>query len=74
MEKRRIDAEFVDRGFGFPVRLLNVPMVNVRSIWTPDVNYKALAENVLFMLAAKPAKLSGAEIKFIRSYFEMTLK
>lgn len=74
MEKRRIEAEFLDKGFGFPVRLLKVPMVNVRGTWTPDINYKELAKTVLFMLAAKPARLSGAEIKFIRTYFEMTLK
>lgn len=72
--ERKIEAKFVDEGFGFPVTLLNVHMVKVRGTWTPELNYKMLAETVLIALAQKPARLTGAEIKFIRTHFEMTLK
>lgn len=70
----KIQKEFVDTGFGFKVRLRNVPMVRIRGTWTPKINYNHLASAVLHALAFKPSRLTGAEIKFIRTYFEMTLK
>ena len=33
----KIQKEYVDMGFGFPVYLQNVPMVKVRGVWTPKV-------------------------------------
>lgn len=73
MEKK-IAKVFVDEGFGFKVRLLNVPMVKVRGQWTPNINYNELAEVVLHALAHKPSRLTGAEVRFIRQHFEMTLQ
>lgn len=70
----KIQKEFVDTGFGFPVRLRNVPMVKVRGEWTPKVNYNNLAQTVLHALAFKTSRLTGSEIKFIRTHFEMTLQ
>ena len=65
---------FTDHGFGFPVMLLNVPMIKVRGKWTPNINYNELTEVVLIMIAKKPVKLTGNEVKFIRQHFEMTLQ
>jgi DNA-binding transcriptional regulator YiaG len=65
---------FVYEGFGFPVALVNVPMVRIRGTWTPDVNYNTLELQVLHALALKPAKLTGAEIHFIRHAMRMTLE
>lgn len=61
-------------GFGFPVRLVNVPMVKVRGAWTPKVNYNELAQAVLRGLTRKESRLTGSEIKFIRAHFGMTLQ
>lgn len=70
----KIQKGFVDTGFGFPVRLRNVLMVKVRGAWTPKINYNHLAEAVLNSLAFKPSRLTGAEIRFIRTHFQMTLQ
>ena len=70
----KIQKEFIDNGFGFPVHLRNVPMVKVRGEWTPKVNYNHLAESLLHALSFKPTRLTGLEIHFIRNHFEMTLK
>lgn len=70
----KIQKEFIDTGFGFPVRLLNVPMIKVRGVWTPKLNYNGLADAVLFALSDKDSRLTGNEIKFIRTHFEMTLQ
>jgi hypothetical protein len=73
MEKK-ITKVFVDEGFGFKVRLLNVRMIKVRGQWTPNINYNKLAGVVLQALAHKPSRLTGAEIHFIRQHFGMTLQ
>lgn len=72
MRKRKIQKSFLYEGSGFPVYLLNVSMVHVRDVWTPDVNYNDVDSLILQALAFKPARLTGLEIRFIRHYFEMT--
>lgn len=74
MKAKKIQKEFIDSGFGFPVKLLNVPMVKVRGAWTPSINYNRLAEAVLTALCNKPARLTGNEVQFIRLHFGMTLQ
>ena len=73
MEKK-IKRTHIDHGFGFPVKLLNVPMIEVRGEWTPAINYSLLTEVVLRELCVKDARLTGSEVKFVRQHFEMTLQ
>jgi DNA-binding XRE family transcriptional regulator len=70
----KIQKEFVDHGFGFPVILRDVTMIKVRGEWTPKVDYNRLSLCVLLALVEKPARLTGSEIRFIRHHFEMTLQ
>ncbi len=72
--ERKIEPQFIDYGCGFPVVLLNVPMIKVRDKWIPDIDYALLEKTILFDLCHKPSKLTGNEIRFIRLYFQMTLK
>lgn len=72
--KRKTSARFVYHGFGFPVTLHHVPMVRLRGAWTPDVNYELLERALLRVLAEKPARLSGSEVRFIRLSASMTLQ
>ncbi|MEK7483360.1 MAG: hypothetical protein AABZ60_03405, partial [Planctomycetota bacterium] len=72
--KTKIQKEYMDLGFGFPLYLQNVPMVYVRGVWTPNVNYKRLSEMVFQMFVEKPSRLTGNELKFIRNKLQMTLK
>ncbi|MFN8672351.1 MAG: hypothetical protein U0457_09795 [Candidatus Sericytochromatia bacterium] len=74
MKKTKTEKIFIDNGFGFPIILLNVPMILIRDIWTPNIDYKKLTSTVLKNLVIKPTRLTGNEIKFIRLTFEMTLK
>ena len=74
MPQKKIEERFVYDGFGFPVVLLNVPMIEVRGVWTPKVDYNKLARAMVLALADKPARLTGSEIRFVRHYFEMTLE
>jgi hypothetical protein len=74
MSDTKIDKRFVYDGFGFDVVFRNVPMVKVRGAWTPKLDYNKLSRELALALARKPARLTGAEIRFIRHYFEMTLE
>jgi hypothetical protein len=72
--EEKIQKEYIDYGFGFPVRLRHVPMIKVRGSWTPNIDYSLLTRAVLCALAYKPSRLSGNEIRFVRNHFEMTLQ
>ncbi len=72
--KTKIQKEFLDTGFGFPILLFNFPMIKVRSEWSPKINYNLLSVKLLRALSQKQSRLTGNQIKFIRNYFEMTLK
>jgi DNA-binding transcriptional regulator YiaG len=74
MTERRIQKESIDHGFGFPIRLRNVPMVKVRGAWTPDLNYEKLADAVVKALCFKPVRLTGNEVRFIRLKSQITLQ
>lgn len=74
MTETKTQKTFTDHGFGFPVKLQNVPMIKVRGKWTPNIDYNALAEVVLKTLCEKPVKVTGNEVRFIRQVFEMTLQ
>lgn len=72
--ERKIQKTFIYEGFGFPIQLIDVPMLKTRGEWTPDINYNLLQEAIVRALAVKPFCLTGNEIKFIRKYFKLTLK
>lgn len=74
MKREKIKKTFIDRGFGFAVKLLNVPMIEIRGIWTPNIDYNLLAEGVLRALCEREGRLTGNEVRFIRLHYEMTLQ
>jgi DNA-binding transcriptional regulator YiaG len=64
-------ASVVFNELGFPIRLVNVRMVEVRGQQVPDVNMKTLQELVFRRLVDKPARLTGSEVRFIRKYLRL---
>lgn len=71
--KKKVQKIYQDYGFGFPVTLLNVPMMWIRGEWMPNVNQNELQSFVVEALAVKQSRLTGNEIHFIRLYLKMTL-
>lgn len=65
---------FIYEGLGFPIRLVNTPMKKVFGEWAIDINFNILQISVLNMLARKATPLSGAEIRFIIDYLEMSTR
>ena len=71
-ELKRSDEDYVFTGFGFPVVLRGAPMVEFRGELVPDIDFVWLQSAVLDAMALKPGRLTGAEIKFIRTELGMT--
>lgn len=72
MTKQKIEKEYVYEGLGFPIILKNVSMIELRGIWTPDINLNVLQKIVLLALAHHPADLTGNQIRFIRLWLQLT--
>jgi hypothetical protein len=70
--RTKIAKEIIDNGFGFPVRLSHVPLVEVRGEWVPKLDYNKLAERVLLVLSRLERPLTGHEARFVRQHFNLT--
>jgi len=64
-------ANVLYKELGFPILLVNPPMVTVRGQRIPDVNLRSVQEAVFHLLVIKPARLTGAEVRFIRKYLRL---
>lgn len=72
-DKHKIQKRYVDNSCGFSVTLMNVPMIQVRGTWVPNIDYNKLQIELAVVLSQKQNRLTGNEIKFIRLFFEMNL-
>ncbi len=67
-QNTKIVKKFIYQGLGFPVILRNVLFHKVRKEWLPKIDVEEIARIVFEKLPSKPSKLTGNEIKFIRTY------
>ncbi len=72
MAKQKIEREFVYDGLGFPIVLRNVPMIELRGVWTLDIDLNVLQRAVLLALAHHPMDLTGNQIRYIRTWLGLT--
>lgn len=72
MKKQKIIKEITYNGLGFPIILRNVPMIEVRGVWIPDINLNTLQKVVLLALAHNATDLTGNQIRFIRLWLGLT--
>ncbi len=70
--KNKKKSTFVFEGFGFPIKLIKVPMKKVLGEWCIDINMNKLMLVILEALIHKPIALTAEELHFIRSYLDMT--
>lgn len=71
MTERKIET-LIFEGLGFPVVLINAPWKKVFGEWALDINLKKLQLSVLQTLIHKRIPLTGAELRFIRKFLEMS--
>lgn len=69
--KHKIEKFYLYEGLGFPIQLINVPMIYIRGEFILDIDFNHLQNAVLLHLCYKKTPLTGNEIKFIRKYFSL---
>lgn len=69
--KRKVDT-ITYNGFGFPIRLINVPMRKAYGDWVLEIDFDQLQIAVLLLLVKQSTPLSGREITFIRHYLDLS--
>ncbi len=68
--KATVMKAYKDHGLGFPVTLLNVPMIQMRGQWVSNVNHKELQEKVIGGLVSKKKKNIVVTVCFLRGFFK----
>ncbi|MGA8164695.1 MAG: hypothetical protein WB791_06685 [Waddliaceae bacterium] len=72
MKKQKVEKEVIYEGLGFPIVLRNVPMIELRKVWTLDIDLNILQKVVLLALAHHPSDMTGNQIRFVRNWLELT--
>lgn len=72
--KTKVLKSYSYNGLGFPIKLQNVTMVLIDEEWSPKIDVRKVAESTIRELPYQRERLSGSQIKFIRTYFEMSLR
>ncbi|HAU0370652.1 TPA: hypothetical protein JBF73_15800 [Legionella pneumophila] len=70
----RIEPLFLYEGLGFPIELENVKMISYNNEWLPKIDVEQVADEVIKKLATQECRLTGNQVRFIRSYFSMPLR
>jgi DNA-binding transcriptional regulator YiaG len=73
MESKVVES-FLYEGLGFPIELENVEMININDEWAPKIDVRRVADAAIKKLATQETRLTGNQVKFIRSYFSMPLR
>ena len=72
--KTKIVNNYVYDGLGFPVDMKDVEMVYIENDWHPKIDVQKIADDVIAQLAVQEARLTGNQVRFIRSYYSMPLR
>ena len=72
--EQKIIKEYEYTGMIFPVTLKNVKMVKYDDQWCPVIDDIAIANKWIKKIGQAKDRLTGNQIKFIRSYFKMSLR
>lgn len=65
---------FTYTGLGFPIVLHNVEIVCINGEDVPKIDIKYVAAREIKKLILQKTKLTGNQIKFIRTYFSLSLR
>lgn len=70
----KVEPIFLYEGLGFPIELENVEMININNEWHPQIDVRYVADEIIKKLATQKERLTGNQVKFIRTYFSMPLR
>ncbi len=71
---KKIIKNYTYDGLGFPVELHNIEMVKFGDEYHPKIDVRKISDSVIQSLVLQKSRLTGNQIKFIRTYFSMSLR
>jgi DNA-binding transcriptional regulator YiaG len=71
---KKLIKNYVYEGLGFPVTLRDVELIKINGEAIPKIDIREVADSAIKSLALQKSKLTGNQIKFIRTYFSMSLR
>lgn len=71
---KKLMKTYIYEGLGFPIELHNVEMILVNEEYVPKIDVRSVADQAIKDLVFQKTKLTGDQIKFIRSYFFHSLR
>lgn len=72
--KTKTAKNYTYNGLGFPIKLQNITLMLIDDEWSPRIDIRKIAVNAIRELPYQKERLTGHQIKFIRTYFEMSLR
>ena len=72
--ERKVEESFVYSGLGFPINLEKVEMVKLDGEWHPKIDVRRISDKAIKELVSRNERLTGNQVRFIRSYFSMSLR
>ena len=67
----RARREVLDKGLGFPIRIINVPADHTGTSSIPLMKDDETARDILRALCFKESRLTGNEVRFLRTHLKM---
>jgi DNA-binding transcriptional regulator YiaG len=74
MKKDRVVKKYIYTGLGFPVEIPNVTLVALDGEYIPKIDVVKISDLVIKKLIVQKERLTGNQVRFIRSYFAMPLR
>jgi transcriptional regulator with XRE-family HTH domain len=72
MSNVKKQKNYIYNGLGFPVLLEEAEFRKIGGKWLLKIDVKKVSDEVIKALPTKSAGLTGAEIRFIRTYFDLS--
>ena len=72
--ERKTQKKYIYEGLGFPVELNNIEIVKVQGEWVPKIDVREIALKTIRELPFQKTRLTGHQVRFIREYFQMSLR
>lgn len=71
---KKILKAFVYEGLGFPIELHDIEMIMINGEYAPMIDVRAVADEAMKSLVLQKSKITGNQVKFIRTYFSSSLR
>ena len=72
--KKIIRKNYIYEGLGFPIELHDIELVMFNGEYHPKIDIRQIADSAIKSLVLQKTRLTGNQIKFIRTYFSKSLR